>query len=95
MEVQQGALMLSSNKGRYAICTTGSVLFENEVYPDLTAGMLIEVCLGGRWIRGSVQYGFVYTAPLPHDDTIGGYYFVASDGSVAGLCIGMKVRIIP
>ncbi len=85
--MQQGTLILSSNEGRYAVCTT-----DNGSYPDLTAGTLIEVRLGGHWVQGCVEFAPVYIAP--HMDNAS-YYFVASDGSVAGLCMGMKVRIIP
>lgn len=89
--MKQGTLILSDNKGRYAVCATDSVGFDNENYPDLHAGMLIEVFLGGQWVQGRVEFARVYV--LPHDDNIGGYYFIARDGTVCGLCAGTKVRI--
>ncbi len=85
----QGPLTFSpKNPGRYAVSVAG---LPPTGYPDLTANMLVEVYLGGHWIQGNIQYGNVYAAPL--DESIGGYYFAARDGSVVGLCTGMHVRI--
>lgn len=89
--MQQGTLVISSNLGRYAVCTTGSVEFDDETYPDLHAGMLIEVYLGGHWVQGSVEFAGVYVTPIDH--VMSGYYFIARDGSMVGLCVGTKVRI--
>jgi Domain of unknown function (DUF5348) len=91
--MQQGILKLSSNRGRYEVCATGSVAFDTEASPDLTAGMVIEICIGGQWIRGSVEHGPVYATSLTGGGYKKGYYFIATDGSIVGLCEGMKVRV--
>jgi hypothetical protein len=90
--MQQGTLILSDNKGRYSLCTTGTVPFDDEVYPDLHAGMSVEVYLGRHWVQGSIEFGPVHVA-LMDNASISGYYFIARDGGVCGLCMGMKVRI--
>jgi hypothetical protein len=51
---------------------------------DLTSGMRVSVWLGGYWAKGSIE----------HDSRLGGYYFIASDGSVCGLCSDMQVRLL-
>ena len=81
---EEGRLHPSSNRGRYTLDSTGL---------DLTSGQPCELYLGGRWIAGSIEHaGRLYA-----DESSGragpGYYFVADDGGVCGLCIGLRVRV--
>lgn len=87
----EGHLRFSSNSGRYQIG-------EAEDAPDLTAGDACEVWLGGQWVSGYVEHaGKVYaverSAVRGGLTSVPGYYFIAHDGSLCGLCLGMKVRI--
>ncbi len=129
----------------YALPTTGSYAIGNEDGPDIVSAQVVEVFLGGQWIRGHVkhsreqshqveeprssatpQHRGAYhlasnaapdpvieaskesfpasdppawidergTEPRPNENISDGYYFVAdSDGSICGLCIGMRVRV--
>ena len=52
--------------------------------PDLTSGLHCEISLNGSWITGSVEYAAQN----------GGYYFRAGDGSICGLCVNMRVRVL-
>ncbi|HZU01579.1 MAG TPA: DUF5348 domain-containing protein [Ktedonobacteraceae bacterium] len=82
----EGPLVLSSNRGRYAIGDPATG-------PDLTSGDRCEILLGGHWIPGSVEVAYVYSIEeLPHQQ-VKGYFFIASDGGRCGLCTGMRVRI--
>jgi hypothetical protein len=82
-------LVPSSNRGRYA-------LDDPEQGHDLTSGEPIAILLGGHWIEGHLEHGreryasehLIYQRVLP------GYYFIASDSAVCGLCTGMQVRLI-
>ena len=82
-------LVASSNRGRYA-------LDDPETGHDLTSGEPIAILLGGQWIEGHIEHGrqryasalWVYQRVLP------GYYFIARDGALCGLCTGMQVRLI-
>lgn len=91
--MQQGKLIFSSNRGRYRLCTTGSVPMEGEDYPELSSGTVVEVCIGRQWIKGSIEHAPVYATQRVSGGVISGYFFIAKDGGVCGLCEGMKVRI--
>ena len=82
-------LVASSTKGRYA-------LDDPETGHDLTSGEPIAILLGGHWIEGHIEYGRQrYTSsPLISQRILPGYYFIARDGAVCGLCTGMQVRLI-
>ena len=81
---QEGRLQASPNRGRYALEGTGG---------DLTSGDTCEIWLGGRWVAGNIEH----TGRLYADESSGravrGYYFVARDGGVCGLCVGTRVRV--
>ena len=83
---REGTLVLSNNTGRYAL--------DDAVWgPDITAGMALDVWLGGHWVGGRVEHtGRLYAQP---DEPAGraGYYFRGADGAVCGLCVGMRVRV--
>ncbi len=82
-------LVASSNRGRYAL---------DDPDHHLTTGQPLAMLLGGSWTPGRVEHS---TSP----DAEGcyvltgmaqvriGYYFIAQDGSVCGLCTGMQVRV--
>jgi Domain of unknown function (DUF5348) len=78
-------LVASTNRGRYAL--------DDPEGQDITSGDRIAVWLGGQWIEGSVEH----TGSLYANESSGrperGYYFVASNGGVCGLCTGMRVRL--
>ena len=125
----EGTLVLSSNRGRYAID-------DPEGY-DITSGEHIAISVGGVWIEGHVEHSSSYegsgcyaisdtgrkgkgkgpqsqvefeammTAQAAQgksladalstisgtiSDVFCGYYFIANDGNICGLCTGMKIR---
>ena len=86
----EGTLVPSTNGGRYAVNSPDGV--------DLRSGDIIEIYLGGHWIMGAVEHtGQVYVIErylLVRESPVAGYYFVAQDGSVCGLLVGMKVRVL-
>jgi len=88
-------LVASSNSGRFALGEADG--------HDLTCGSCISLLLGGQWIDGCVEhmhglYPQERTFEQVMRDTpmsfLGGYFFVASDGNICGLCVGMQVRLI-
>src|SRR5579859_6842610 len=96
----EGTLVLSSNRGRYAIDDA------NEG-PDLTAGLRIEFKLGGQWLAGTIEYEHDPVYALLGAQTlsevaqlatrpkaIGGYYVLLDGGGICGLCVGMRVRLL-
>ena len=99
MSYVEGSLVLSDNRGRYAVghATNG---------PDLSSGRSIQVFLDGRWASGVVEYypDSIYASMGPQTleevplmaerpKAIAGYYFAADGGGICGLCVGMKVRV--
>ncbi len=87
-------LVPSSNDGRFALDFAGG--------QDITSGLPIAVYLGDTWIQGSVEHApdlypnedvqYLVNERLPR--TTGGYYFIARNGGVCGLCVGMKVHLL-
>ena len=85
-------LVASSNRGRYA-------LDDPEHGHDLTTGQPLAMLLGGRWTLGRVEHS-------TYPDAAGcyaltgmaqvriGYYFIAPNSTVCGLCTGMQVRLL-
>jgi Domain of unknown function (DUF5348) len=91
---QNHRLVASSNSGRFA-------LDEANGY-DLTCGQPLSIFLGGQWIDGRVEAkGQLVTLERSLPEIlrdvpmrfIGGYYFIANDGHICGLCFGMTVRL--
>jgi len=87
MTVNKGAfLVLSDHPGYYAVGRDG---------PDLEPGQLIEIAVGGRWIKGHVAQSEDTNGCLA---TPGGWsrglYVVTSLHEVIGLCTGMKVHLV-
>lgn len=66
-------LVTSSNRGRWSLDSADG--------HDVTSGERLEVYLGGKWIKGSVE----------HAGT-SGYVFYSDEGGSCALCAGMKVR---
>ena len=89
------ALVPSTNRGRYA-------LDDPQGY-DLTSGQPVSILLGGYWTEGRVEHSHFPSKKYPDVagiysitgiDTLQiGYYFLALDGTVCGLCTGMSVRL--
>jgi hypothetical protein len=79
-------LVISSSRGRYAL--------NDAVYgQDITSGQALAIMLDGHWIEGSIEHaGGLYALEQAAQPASSGYYFLASDGNVCGLCAGMKVR---
>lgn len=77
-------LVASSNRGRYAL--------DERDGPDLTAGDVIAISLGGCWIEGHIEHSSHLYVFEQSSQTERGYYFCASDGSCCGLCTGMRMR---
>ena len=82
-------LVASSTKGRYA-------LDDPEADHDLTSGEPLAIRLGGQWTFGRIKqsrqrYASVH---LVSQHLLPGYYFIALDRTVCGLCTGMQVRLI-
>jgi len=82
-------LVASSTKGRYA-------LDDPETGHDLTSGEPLAILLGGQWIEGHIEHGRqrYASAQLVSQRILPGYYFIARDGAICGLCVGMHVRLI-
>jgi len=81
---QEGRLQASPNRGRYVLEGTGG---------DLTSGDCCEIWLGGHWIAGSIEHAGKLLADESSGHAVGGYYFVADDGGMSGLCVGMRVPV--
>jgi hypothetical protein len=79
-------LVPSTSRGRYALDDPVSG-------QDITSGQPLLILLGGHWIEGSIEHaGELYALEHAAQPVSSGYYFLANDGSVCGLCAGMKVR---
>ena len=84
----EALLYPSSNPGSYQL---GPDEFNT---PDLHTGQRCEIFLAGRWIAGHVRHGGnKYSIEVPRG-VWRGYYFQSEDGSVCGLGVGMKIRIV-
>jgi Domain of unknown function (DUF5348) len=78
-------LVPSTNRGRYAL--------EDPVEGrDITGGDALAIQLDGRWIEGRVEHARLY-AIARTGQVEQGYYFIARNGGICGLCVGMKVRL--
>ena len=78
-------LVPSTNRGRYAL--------DDPAGQDITAGDSIAIWLGGHWIEGRVEHAGTLYANESSGRPERGYYFVARNGGMCGLCTGMRVRI--
>lgn len=87
-------LVASSNSGRFAL--------DDADGQDLTCGNRVSILLGGQWIDGRVEHDTqLYPQGRSFEEVMrktplrytGGYFFVASDGNICGLCVGMRVRL--
>ena len=79
-------LVPSTSRGRYSLDDPVSG-------QDITSGDVLLILLGGHWTQGSVEHASgLYALEHAVQPVSSGYYFLASDGSVCGLCAGMKVR---
>ena len=82
-------LVASGTKGRYA-------LDDPEECHDLTSGKPLAILLGGQWTPGHIEHSRqrYASAHLVSQHIVPGYYCIARDGAVCGLCTGMQVRLI-
>ena len=78
-------LVPSANAGRYALDDPVSG-------PDVTSGQLLAVLLGGHRIEGRVEHAGNLYVSRRSGKAERGYYFIANDGTMCGLCAGMQVR---
>lgn len=81
-------LVPSSHRGRYALSDPEG--------PNISSGMPLVILVGGHWIEGRAQHSNHPEADgliISLHGSQPGYYFVADDGSVCGLCVGMSVRM--
>ena len=78
-------LVVSSNAGRYA-CD------DAHQGHDLTTGERCAIQLGGQWIEGRVEHGPISVTNLVPRGATRGYYFISAEGSVCGLCIGIRTN---
>lgn len=86
--IEEGKLEASPHtRGRYA------VRVDDDYAPELSSGQSLMVKLGGQWVAGRVEHGARYASEIANSRTVRGYYFIADDGSVCGLCVGMTVRV--
>jgi len=81
------ALVISSVRGRYAL--------DDPLHgQDITSGQALAILLGGHWTLGSIEHaGGLYVPEHAAQPASSGYYFLANDGSLCGLCAGMNIRI--
>jgi hypothetical protein len=88
-------LVASSNSGRYSL--------DSEDGQDITSGITLAIDLGGKWVAGRVEYahemyvnmGMQRLGEQPRlPRVIDGYYFIALEGGICGLCVGMKVKVL-
>jgi hypothetical protein len=83
----EGKLVHSSNSGRYAID-------DPSIGSEITSSQVCEIFLGGNWIKGIFEHsGNLYAIEGTEQVAFSGYYFIADNGGICGLCTGMKVRI--
>jgi hypothetical protein len=77
-------LVRSLTRGRYSL--------DDPVYGhDITSGQALAILLNGRWIDGSIEHaGGLYALEQAAQPVSSGYYFLASDGNVCGLCEGRE-----
>ena len=77
-------LVPSTSRGRYAL--------DDPLHgQDLTSGQSLALVLGGRWIDDSIEYAScLYANEHMPQAVYSGYYFLASDGNVCGLCEGRE-----
>ncbi len=78
-------LVPSTNAGRYALDDPVSG-------PDVTSGQSLAVLLGRHWINGRVEHAGNLYVSRRSGKAERGYYFIANDGTMCGLCAGMQVR---
>jgi Domain of unknown function (DUF5348) len=78
-------LVASTNRGRYAL--------DEPKGQDITSGDRIAIWLAGQWTLGRVEHGGTLYASEASGRAERGYYFVASNGGMCGLCSGMRVRL--
>ena len=82
-------LVPSTNRGRYA-------LDDPQGY-DLTSGQPVSLLLGDCWIEGSIEHSanlYAHDYHIPYvQGALRGYYFIANNGMVCGLCTGMSIRL--
>ncbi len=77
-------LVPSTNRGRYALNDPISG-------PDITSGQPLALLLGGYWIDGRVEHAGNLYESRRSGKAERGYYFIAKDGTMCGLCAGMQV----
>ena len=80
-------LVPSTSRGRYALA-------DPEYGHDLTSGESLAISLGGQWSLGRVEHAGRRYAIERTGQTEQGYYFIARNGQICGLCTGMQVRLL-
>jgi hypothetical protein len=88
-------LVASTNtQGRYAL--------DGGTGPEISSGQVLAIYVAGQWIEGSVEYSHALYVnmgmqrlgePPRQPAVLDGYCFLAVDGGIVGLCVGMKVML--
>ena len=74
---------MNSTEGILVASTNhGRLAIEHPDGPDLTSGRMCAIYLANQWLHGHIEYSHYR-----------GYYFVANDRSICGLCVGMRVQL--
>ena len=85
---------VDANEFRLQMQGLGSAFLQPDIKKAITGGDRIAVWLGGLWIEGSVEHAGTLYASEASGRAERGYYFIARNGGVCGLCAGMHVRLI-
>lgn len=85
----------TQTRGRYAL--------DDPHGTEISCGQMLAIRAGGQWIKGHVEYSgelyvnmsMQYLGEPPREPAVlDGYFFLAGEGGICGLCVGMEVTIL-